>query len=322
MTVYYVDTDGSGASAPYATWATAAQSIDTIIAIGLTGGGDIIYCQGAAADSAAGRATFALSTALDNPTKIIGVKNGTTNAPPVPSDLCTRAAADLFVIVDTTSGITFNGDYHIHGLSLTAGGSGDIELKPLYQGSASECYFKPADGFNIYNGSHSYRVINCEIDLSNSANSHILFKGSGYGSDREVLGGVVTFHASQNGLFHALSGSGFRMVGVDLSGMPAACELHRGGSNGDPFINCHGNVFRNNFTKNKNDQGHNPHGNPNGIGLKNLNGNGGGNGGCGDIDQINADEDGNNQTLVIILEILDKLNTPPVLIDEMLDSDS
>lgn len=107
MAYFYMDTDGAGATAPYDTWAKAAQDLETVLAA--MSAGDILYVQGAATDTAAASRTLTVPGTLTNPNLIIGVKDGTTNTGTsvVASDLivrgtdtlvkieCTGAASDL-----------------------------------------------------------------------------------------------------------------------------------------------------------------------------------------------------------------------------------
>ena len=241
MTVYYVDTDGSGASAPYATWATAAQTLDTISAIPWVAG-DVAYCQGAAADSAAGTRTIGAIESTTTVTRIIGVKNGTTNAPPVSSDLCARAGADHYVYQSTDNKVTISGTYHIHGFKLISNTGEDIELTPAVAGSASECIFQPADDLWLYNRSFHYELINCEIDFSSgSSTSQLYCRGGKYSTVVKMIGGVVTFHATQSALFHNDAAADCSLIGVDLSGQPSGCDVHAGGTaggDGITLINC------------------------------------------------------------------------------------
>lgn len=243
MTVYYVDTDGSGASAPYATWATASQDLATIIAIPAVAG-DTIYCQGALADTAAGSRTLTFPGTVLNPCKLIGVKNGTTNAPPVSSDLCTRAAADYFVISNTSSGaLAIDGKY------LTASGISFISLNNLTFASTdkihhlfSNCRMSVTSNsseiwWNQPNG--RVRLYECDIDLSTGTGQTVFARsGPSGGFVWDMIGGVVTCHASQAQIWRDLTFSP-TMTGVDLSGSPSGMELSPIVAGGViRFINC------------------------------------------------------------------------------------
>ena len=108
MAYFYVDTDGSGATAPYDTWAKAGQDVITVAAA--MSAGDICFIQGAAIDTAAATRAIVTSGTAALPCQFIGVIDGTTNtgASVVVADF----ASTLPIIQSTgaANDITFLGD--------------------------------------------------------------------------------------------------------------------------------------------------------------------------------------------------------------------
>ena len=124
MAILYVDTDGSGAATPYATWATAAQGLEAALEDAACVAGSTIYMQGAATDTTAASVTLTSAGTAIAPVKIIGCIDGTTNegGSIVAADLASRAGADLplFDVTGAGSDIFFGGFAVYHGIDITA----------------------------------------------------------------------------------------------------------------------------------------------------------------------------------------------------------
>ncbi len=116
MAFFYVDTDGSGASAPYGTWATAGQDLITVAAA--MSAGDICFVQGSATDTAASSRTIVFSGTYASPVIIVGVADGTTNTGTsvVVGDLASRGSLPTFQCTGCIGGFIAVGDrVHIGG---------------------------------------------------------------------------------------------------------------------------------------------------------------------------------------------------------------
>ncbi len=240
MTVYYVDTDAAGATAPYDTWAKAAQSLDTIAAVPWVAG-DIVYMQGAASDTAAtSRTLTAPNTSVNNPVQVKGCIDGTTNAPPVKGDLAVRGT-DTLPQYDNTVG----------GSDLTFAGSSDtyIEYYGIDFDSQDRIQFTGTQQFNRFIGCElrwgglffgtgapaQAEMINCELEWKSGATMV-----TRTGCDFLIRGGVSTFTASPTDLIDSNTSFGtVTYIAHDLSGFSGTnmCDL---GSNTNPqrFINC------------------------------------------------------------------------------------
>jgi hypothetical protein len=101
MTDYYMDTDGGSDASNGTTWALAKLTLEGLLAV--MSAGDRCFIQGSATDTAATSRTFTSPGTITNPCILIGVVDGTTNEPPVLSDLavtlpkieCTGGASDI-----------------------------------------------------------------------------------------------------------------------------------------------------------------------------------------------------------------------------------
>lgn len=239
MTVYYVDTDAAGASAPYGTWATAAQSLDTIAAIPWVAG-DVVYMQGAAADTAATSRTLTAPTSTENnPVLVIGVIDGTTNAPPVKGDFAVRGTDTLPQYTNTVAGsdLTFAGDetsIEYYGISF--------DSQDRFQFSHSRqfsifigCEIAWGGLFFPVGGPSQVELVNCELEWKSG--STMVTRA---GSEIRIRGGLSTFTASPTDLIDSNTSFGsVTYIAHDLSGFAGTnlCDL---GSNSMPqkFINC------------------------------------------------------------------------------------
>ncbi len=104
MTDYYMDTDAGSDSDNGTTWALAKLTLEGLLAV--MSAGDRGFIQGSATDTAAASRTFTSPGTITNPCILIGVVDGTSNEPPVLSDIavtlpkidCTGLANDITLV--------------------------------------------------------------------------------------------------------------------------------------------------------------------------------------------------------------------------------
>jgi len=229
MAFFYVDTDGSGATAPYDTWAKAGQSLVTVMAA--MSAGDVCYVQGAAGLTSATSITLASSGTAGNPCKIIAVKDGTTNTGTsvVTSDLLAKGTDTLFPItVTSNNSLTFSGYYSFTGFSFQPQGVIDLGNGVL------EATFVGCD----FDGDHSLRVggisgdaylYNCDILVPRIQLDRADTRLKMYG------GKVSTTNASYISNF---TGGGADFYGVDFSGSTSVNFSQSGVTRNMNFTNC------------------------------------------------------------------------------------
>lgn len=221
MAILYVDTDGSGASSPFSSWATAAQSLEAAIEDAACVAGSIVYMQGATADSTSGSKTITVAGTYELPIRVIGCIDGTTNegASIVAADLADRITANMPVLAVTAAGnltcsdgsvyIEFVGiDIQVAGYISTGSDAGigfigcDLAMTYLY-GIGNPWYFNLIDC-----------AVSCErlLYLVQGGNFY-MNGGSVVVSESYMISGVNSFG-------NAL------LEGVDMGGCPSATEIY------------------------------------------------------------------------------------------------
>lgn len=108
MADLYMDTDAGSDASNGTTWALAKLTLEGLLAV--MSAGDRGWIQGSATDTAAASRTFTSSGIVTNPIILTGVVDGTTNEPPVISDIavtlpkieCTGSGSDITVTGHTT----------------------------------------------------------------------------------------------------------------------------------------------------------------------------------------------------------------------------
>lgn len=118
MADFYMDTDGGSDANNGTTWALAKATLEGLLAV--MSAGDRGFIQGATVDTAASARTFTSPGTLNNPCRLIGVKDGTTNEPPLPSDIAVIGTDTLPRIETTGSGshITIGGRARVVGIDI------------------------------------------------------------------------------------------------------------------------------------------------------------------------------------------------------------
>lgn len=222
MAFFYADFDGSGASAPYGTWATAAQDMETVL--GAMSAGDTLFVQGLATDTAAAARTLTSSGTMANPCKIIGVQDGTTNTGTsvVTSDLVARGDADMPHISVTGGGndLTFAGVADIYGFEVTVIDRTQTNNND-HTWTFNNCTFNPTGFFIILAGGAILN--NCGINMA--TNSSIYCRdGTGF----HMNGGVVDFTGGSPTNFIVQVQAPVDFIGVDLGNMATGKNLQNG----------------------------------------------------------------------------------------------
>ena len=211
MALAHVDLDGGGSNtAPYETWAKAASSTQT--GVTAAGAGGACFVQGAAADTAAAARTLASLGTITNPTRLIGVKDGTTNEGVniVASDLLVRGTDTLIDFNNSGAGndIFVTGSIIFKGIAITS-----IDRFHPFEADHSVtldgCEISATQIRSTSEGG-ACRIVDSETTLTTTININIIasliFEGG------EILGSVT------NLLTQGRSGV-LDFTGVDISGL-------------------------------------------------------------------------------------------------------
>ena len=221
MAYFYVDTDGSGATAPYDTWAKAAQDLPT--ALGAMSAGDIVFMQGAAKDTAAGARSLTSTGTLTNPCLVIGVKDGTTNegAAITTTDIAVRGTDTLpeFELTGAGSDLTVSGLAHVCGIKITS--PDRIFMNGIsHRWSFIGCEIVFGGLVFVQNGAMGFS--NCEMEFTSTSSAFLGRSTTLYSPSEKsitVYGGVSTFTASPTQYIFDSVDSSIEIVGHDLSGL-------------------------------------------------------------------------------------------------------
>ena len=214
MTEFYQDTDTGNDGDNGTTWALAKITHEGLI--GVMSAGDTGFVQGAAVDTAAAGRTFTPPGTVANSCKIIGVKDGTTNEPPVTSDLVVRGTDTLPIIQCTgaANDITFSnsGNTDFYGIEYDAS---DHMIMTNVTGfmNFNSCRLKFVDRIRGQGGYNEF--INCDFAF-NSTSAFLQPQNCQW----EIRGGVFTFNGTVDALFDTTplsSGTIVNMYSVDLS---------------------------------------------------------------------------------------------------------
>ncbi len=233
MAFFYVDSDGSGAAAPYNSWATAAQDLN--VAVAAMAAGDVCFAQGAAIDTVAAARTLASAGTVANPIRVYGVKNGTTNTGTsvVTSDMSVRGTDTLYNF-DLTGGgndLTFTGTCYYYNINFT------IIDRFLLSTTDRNYGFDNCELTGVsfrLNGNHMIVTLNnCDMDF------HLWPSNTNVGGMLEINGGVWSY--SGNYLIRAPVQTYLCSINsVDLSGS-SVTDIFQGGVSSDGRIvinNC------------------------------------------------------------------------------------
>ncbi len=190
MADLYVDLTGGGtAVSPFNSWATAASSAETALedAACVAGSRVFVKCGATATndpDTVAASRTLTSAGTHANPVQIIGVKNGTTAAPPTNSDLVDYQAGDTDVpIIECTGGtsnMSFEGSVYAYGIQFKCGQRFlGVATTPGLFWTFENCLLAAAQaassgyislGSTSFETGSEYRFINTDIDFGGASN--------------------------------------------------------------------------------------------------------------------------------------------------------
>lgn len=209
-TVMYVDTDGSGASSPFNSWATAAQTLEAAMEDAACDAGSVIYMQGATSDP--GAATLSSEGTNLDPVKVIGCVDGTTNegSSLVEADFTNRHDGGMPLIARTGS-MSIAGRIHFYGIEFTSTGNIGHNSDADTVFSYCKLVTSASATFNASGNPSSSMFIDCEM------NAYVF-----NGQQISAVGGKVTGRASW-----CFGATITQMDGVDLSGC-TSLPLHSG----------------------------------------------------------------------------------------------
>lgn len=220
MATLYVDTDGSGASTPFNSWATAAQDLETALEDAACVAGSTIYMQGAAADSKAAYTLTSAGTSVA-PVLIVGCINDTNNAGAniVTADLADRITDNMPQVATSSGNLTFAGVLSFSGIDLQPAGTfaWNSDAVTIF----TNCKVQAGSGALIVGGNPAGMIgIDSEViaaAISASGNASFLY----------LYGGIATTTQS----FSFNSGAGhLEVIGVDCSASSSTAVFSRYGS--------------------------------------------------------------------------------------------
>lgn len=243
----YCDLTGSGsATSPYDTWAKAASDIQTALTQAGAGGRCFVKTS---ATATANKDTAAAARILTSPgtalslTEIYGCKNGTTNEPPVTSDLVVRDDADMpiFEATGANSDFTPAGVSHCYGIEFLIGENFEANSSAAYW-VFEECEITlgiddTISGFYVggtASANYYVHLVNTNVNFTNSGDDFTFETNSAFSWHGGVLGGtaptyLIDDHIEGSGLF----------FGVDLSLVSGSLVDATGTLNCDVrFISC------------------------------------------------------------------------------------
>lgn len=201
----FQDTDTGSDGNDGSTWALAKLTYEGLLSV--LADGEDGWVQGAATDTSASARTFTYGSSKTNPVKIHGVKDGTTNEPPVLSDFAVRGTDTLPKIEVTGAGnditIATNSFAFISGIHFAASDrlqANNVTAMVSYTKCKISC------GGNLYSFGTILltEYIDCEIE-STSSSFQILNKN---GAIMNILGGEFTATVVPSSvLFHNQTGN-------------------------------------------------------------------------------------------------------------------
>lgn len=210
MADFFMDTDAGSDANNGTTWALAKLTTEGLLAV--MSAGDNGWIQGAAADDSVSDRTLASPGASSNPCIVTGVVDGTTNEPPLVSDL----AVTLPVISTTGSApdINFTGSISYRNIHISIGDRGTTANDQLFEILNGK--FSISDRFT--NGTGTV------IRFENTVHEPLVTTGVmtvPTNSLLEMLGG--SYLATTNTpIIRSLSGGVIKFSGYDLSALNTA----------------------------------------------------------------------------------------------------
>lgn len=204
------------------TWATAKLTQEGLFSV--MSAGDDGYCQGSAADSSGSSRTLTSPGTIDNPCRIVGVALGTTNEPPVESDL-----ASTLPVIQTTG----SADFNFQGFTTWQ----NIEITPsdkMFFIDYNEFIKSKLNVFDDFGGIGGKIVlIDSELDLLSGGNGGFL-----QGKFR-MYGGTLTKSGTGGAIDSGSPTGSMKFYGVDMSSL-GTTSLARGSSGSIEIkvVNC------------------------------------------------------------------------------------
>lgn len=217
MANFYMDTDSGSDASAGTTWATAKLTVEGLLAV--MAAGDTGYIQGAAVDDSAINRILTSPGTATNPVKLIGVKDATTNEPPVPAD-CKVLGTDTLTKIRTTARIDTEGTASVYGL--------DFDVGDRFQGLGAWCFYRGQNRFGSSRGRKRY--YDCELYWLSGQNMM-------FASEQIVHGGSSTFTGTPARLIET-SCDVAEFIGHDLSALPGSTAIGAAATGATPVINC------------------------------------------------------------------------------------
>lgn len=208
MAVIFLDSNSGLDADNGSTWALAKLTLQA--ALTTAGAGGTVYAQddasGGFTEVTAASVTYTSPGTIDNPTKLVACKSGTTNAPPLTADLVLdRDDADLAVVsVTGANDITITGYADVWGFKLTT--VDDLLNTGNLNWRMHHSILDPGDtirtGFQLTDG--------CEVAFA---------AGGEFFGSIEMIGGEITGATVK--LSNAVANSTLIFSGVDFSSLGA-----------------------------------------------------------------------------------------------------
>ncbi len=239
MPYFYMDTDGGSDANDGTTWALAKLTMEGLLAA--MSAGDIGVIQGLLSDSVAAARTFTSPGLVNNPIKIIGVKDGTINTGSniTVSDLPVRGVDTLTEIASLNfpNDIAFAGPFTFYGLRFTCADRLTINNEDTDNAKFIGCEVL-VDRVIQTNGG-IFIFTDCEVRITDNLFGWWTRKNY-LKQPARMYGGTLNFqfNPSPELFTSALSSSGALFVGVDLSSMGDIPLLGPANEGDYEFINC------------------------------------------------------------------------------------
>lgn len=223
MAVSYVDNDLTTGNNDGTTWANAytsnaghASTNANPLQSALTdaGAGGTVYLAGSTTiDTEAVTRTLNSPGTIGNPTHIVGVKDGTTNAPPVEADKAVRGTDTLSTYQSVGNDTIFDGYATVFGVHFDS--AGDLETKVTSFWTFDGCELEWHASIKSTDADEGMRFFNCDFVAGDTS----LSMQATVGARMEVFGGL-TSGAAATSLLANVEGP-IILRGLDLSSLSA-----------------------------------------------------------------------------------------------------
>lgn len=200
MADFYMDTDAGSDANNGTTWALAKLTLEGLLAV--MSAGDTGFVQGAADDTSASARTFSSSGIATNPVRVVGVADGTTNEPPVASDIAVTLPKVSTTSTGTISFSLFCDFVNIHFTTAAA----DTTISANNNVTFTGCQTSWGVEFNLSSFTDTILVDHTFEPLTTGD----VFRGQGgfadfYNCNWIFTGGDDLFRSSSNGIFNFFS---------------------------------------------------------------------------------------------------------------------